>query len=232
VSKNSVFSRFRQQLKKHYKILLLLSAVLLFFVTPLRNLLNQEILSNYLQKLGVWAVPLFVSTYILVTVLGLPITIHTLAGGVVFGLVWGTIWSTIAATLGAIAALVITRYVFKDWAIATFGTHKLLNKFNRSIDRNPFNLVLALRFAPIAPFNLINFLLALTPIDLKIYTFATFIGVIPGTLAYTWLGFSGQAALQGSDRLQFVLASIFLVLLSVLPLAIKRWRRSNANRSK
>jgi uncharacterized membrane protein YdjX (TVP38/TMEM64 family) len=164
--------------------------------------------------------------------LGLPITIHTLAGGVVFGLVWGTIWSTLAATLGAIAALVVTRYVFKDWATATFGTHKLLARFERSIDQNPFNLVLTLRFAPIAPFNLINFLLALTAIDLKVYSFATFIGVIPGTIAYTWLVFSGKAALQGSDRLQFVLASIFLVLLSVLPLAMKRWRRVGANSSK
>lgn len=203
----------------------MLGAVLLFFLTPLRDLLNQDFLSAYLQDLGIWAVPLFISTYILVAVLGLPITIHTLAGGVVFGLIWGTVWSTLAATLGAMGAFSLTRYLFQDWAIATFSKHKLLAKMNQSFSQNPFNLVLTLRFTPIAPFNLINFLLALTPINLKVYTFATFIGVIPGTIAYTWLGASGKNAFQEGDFLQLICASIFLVFLSISPLWFNHWRR-------
>lgn len=204
------------------KFLLLLGAIAIFFATPLRDLLNQEILTAHLQKLGVWAVPLFVATYILVTVLGLPITIHTLTGGVVFGLFWGTVWSAIAATLGAMAAFSCTRYLFRDWAIGKFGTHPLLQRWNTAITKNPFNLVLSLRFAPIAPFNLVNFLLALTPISLRTYSLATFWGVIPGTIAYTWLGSSGKTALQEKDYLQFIPASLLLVLLSLLPLWWKR----------
>lgn len=217
--------RLKQQFRKNFQILLLLGVILLFLTTPLRNLLNQEILSSWLQRLGVWAVPLFIFTYVLVTVLGLPITIHTLTGGVVFGLGWGIVWSTLAATLGAVGAFCLTRYLFLDWAMAKFGQHKLLRKWHQALDRNPFSLVLSLRFAPIAPFNIINFLLALTPIDLKIYTLATLIGVIPGTIAYTWLGTSGKTALQGSDASSFILASVFLVLLSVSPLLFKRlWK--------
>jgi uncharacterized membrane protein YdjX (TVP38/TMEM64 family) len=159
----------------------------------------------------------------LVTVLGLPITIHTLTGGVVFGLGWGSLWSTLAATLGTVGAFCLTRYLFRDWAAAKFGQHKLLEKWHQALERNPFSLVLSLRFAPIAPFNIINFLLALTSINLKIYTLATLIGVIPGTIAYTWLGASGKTALQGSDASSFILASVFLVLLSVSPLLFKRW---------
>lgn len=83
--------RLKQQFRKNFQILLLLGVILLFFATPLRNLLNQEILSSWLQRLGIWAVPLFIFTYVLVTVLGLPITIHTLTGGVVFGLGWGIV---------------------------------------------------------------------------------------------------------------------------------------------
>jgi uncharacterized membrane protein YdjX (TVP38/TMEM64 family) len=240
MSKYSTFFKLKQQIQKYFKLILLVGAILLFFTTPARNLLDREILSDSLQKLGIWAVPAFISTYVLVAVLGLPITVHTLAGGFVFGLAWGTVWSTLSATLGAVGAFYLTRYVFQDWAIANFGRHKLLAKFNRAFasidespnrstatdreDRNSFNLILALRLAPIAPFNLINFLLALTPINLKIYTFATFIGVIPGTIAYTWLGSAGKTALQDGDRLQFGFAAIFLVFLSLLPLWLKRWR--------
>ncbi|WP_222596564.1 TVP38/TMEM64 family protein [Dulcicalothrix desertica] len=92
-----------------------------------------------------------------------------------------------------------------------------MNSGHQALERNPFSLVLSLRFAPIAPFNIINFLLALTTINLKIYTLATLIGVIPGTIAYTWLGASGKTALQRRDASSFIFASVFLVLLSVSP---------------
>jgi uncharacterized membrane protein YdjX (TVP38/TMEM64 family) len=224
VSTKIIISNFIERFKKYFKIILLLGAILLFFITPVRNLLDRQILADYLQALGIWTVPIFISTYVVLAVLGLPIVIHTLAGGVVFGLVWGTIWSAIAATLGAVGAFYLTRYVFRDWAVATFGKHKLLQEFDRSMESNAFELILALRFTPIAPFNIINFLLALTPIEINTYTIATFIGVIPGSIAYTWLGTSGKIAFQDGDRLQFICASIFLVFLSVSPILYKRWR--------
>jgi uncharacterized membrane protein YdjX (TVP38/TMEM64 family) len=219
-----IHGRIKQYLHKFWKSSLLIAAIGIFFLTPLRNLLDRDFLSAYLQGLGMWTVPLYIATYILVTVLGLPITIHTLTGGAIFGLVWGTIWSILAATVGAVGAFWLTRSLFQDWAIAKFSSHKLLQKMNRAFDRNPVNLVLMLRFAPIAPFNLVNFLLALTPIDLHTYTLATAIGIIPGTIAYTWLGFSGKTALQQGDWLEFSLASAFLVLLSLTPLWFDRSR--------
>jgi uncharacterized membrane protein YdjX (TVP38/TMEM64 family) len=215
---------FKDRLKKYFKIILLLGAILLFFITPARNLLDRQVLTDYLQALGIWTVPIFISTYVILAILGLPIVVHTLAGGVVFGLVWGTIWSAIAATLGAVGAFYLTRYVFRDWAIAKFGNHKILKKIDVSIENNAFELVLALRFTPIAPFNIINFLLALTSVKVDTYTIATFIGVIPGSIAYTWLGSSGKIAFQDGDLLQFICASGFLVILSVLPILYKRWR--------
>jgi uncharacterized membrane protein YdjX (TVP38/TMEM64 family) len=224
VSIKTIIPNFQHQFKKYFKVILLFSTILLFLITPARNLLDRQIFADYLQALGIWTVPIFIATYVILAMLGLPIVMHTLAGGVVFGLVWGTIWSAIAATLGAVGAFYLTRYVFQDWAIAKFGNHKLLKKFDRSIESNAFELILALRFTPIAPFNIINFLLALTPVKIDTYTIATFIGVIPGSIAYTWLGTSGKIAFQDGDQLQFICASIFLVFLSVLPILYKRWR--------
>jgi uncharacterized membrane protein YdjX (TVP38/TMEM64 family) len=224
VATKIIIRNFKDRLKKYFKIILLLGAILLFFITPARNLLDRQILADYLQALGIWTIPIFISTYVVLAILGLPIVVHTLAGGVVFGLVWGTIWSAIAATLGAVGAFYLTRYVFRDWAIAKFGNHKILKKIDRSMESNAFELVLALRFTPIAPFNIINFLLALTSVKIDTYTIATFVGVIPGSIAYTWLGSSGKIAFQDGDRLQFICASGFLVILSVLPILYKRWR--------
>jgi uncharacterized membrane protein YdjX (TVP38/TMEM64 family) len=207
--------------KRYYPLLFLIGIIVIFWLTPLRQLLNKDFVTAELQKWGIWTVPMFIITYIIVTVLGLPITAHTLAGGVLFGLVWGTIWSTIGATLGAIAAFWLVRSWFHNWAMANFGSHPLLNKLNRAVGSRPFNLTLALRFAPIAPFNIINFLLGLTTIDFKVYSLATLIGVIPGTIAYTWLGITGTEALQGKDKLNFAIALLFFASISLLPFLMK-----------
>jgi uncharacterized membrane protein YdjX (TVP38/TMEM64 family) len=85
--------------------------------------------------------------------------------------------------------------------------------------------VLTLRFTPISPFNLVNFLFGLTPIELKPYVTGTFFGIIPGTLAYTWLGASGARALRGDGVIQLVLALSLLAILSAMPIWAKRFRQ-------
>ena len=90
---------------------------------------------------------------------------------------------------------------------------KKINKFNKqgklaqfqiAILKQPLKFVLVIRLAPISPFNIVNFLFGLTSIHWLSYTLGTFIGIIPGTFAYTWLGVSGIQALSGSDRLFFL----------------------------
>ncbi|NEO87295.1 MAG: TVP38/TMEM64 family protein [Spirulina sp. SIO3F2] len=169
---------------------------------------------------------LFVVAYAVFTALGVPGTILTIAGGVVFGLWWGTLWSVLGATLGAIAAFCLARYLLHDWVQQRFGQHRQLHRFQRSVRRMPLRFVLAVRFAPISPFNLVNFLLGLTPISLRTYAIGTFFGIIPGSLAYTWLGITGQKAIQDGMVLPLFMALMLLSGLSILPWVYKRssWR--------
>lgn len=203
----------------------LLGLLLLCYFTPLKALFDQKFLEQQLQQLGNWSVCLFVLVYTLATVVGVPGTVLTVAGGAVFGIAWGTLWSVVGATLGAIGAFWVTRYLLRDWAEQWFGRHKSLAHFNEAVQHKPLTFVLAVRFAPICPFNLVNFLFGLTPIRSLDYAIGTFFGIIPGTLAYTWLGLAGGTALRGGDRLPFFLALGFLTLLSILPLWVKRNRK-------
>ena len=200
----------------------LFGLLLLCYFTPLKALFDQKFLEQQLQQLGNWAAGLFVLVYTLATVVGVPGTVLTVAGGAVFGIVWGTFWSVVGATLGAIGAFWVARYLLRDWAEQWLGRHKALGQFNEAVRHKPLTFVLAVRFAPICPFNLVNFLFGLTPIRCLDYAIGTFFGIIPGTLAYTWLGLAGGTALRGGDRFPFFLALGFLTLLSVLPLLAKR----------
>lgn len=205
--------------------IVLLGLLLLCWLTPLKVLFDQKFLEKQLQQLGNWAVSLFVLVYTLATIVGVPGTVLTIAGGAVFGIIWGTFWSVVGATLGAIGAFWVARYLLRDLAEQWLGSHQTLQHFNEAIRHKPLAFVFAVRFAPICPFNLVNFLFGLTSIRCLDYAIGTLFGIIPGTLAYTWLGLAGGTALQGGDRLPFFLALAFLSLLSILPLLVKRKKR-------
>jgi uncharacterized membrane protein YdjX (TVP38/TMEM64 family) len=192
---------------------------------PFRVLFNVDFLVeqiSWLQQHSCCAEIGFLVIYILLTVIGIPATILTIAGGAVFGLSWGTFWSVIGATFGAIGAFFLARYLCHDFLEGKIEKNPILAKFKKAVNQQPLNFVLVVRFAPIAPFNLINFLFGLTPIHWFPYSLGTFIGIIPGTLVYSWLGVAGEKALRGGDRLPFFLALLLLSLLSCLPFLFKK----------
>ena len=187
--------------------------------TPIRHVLDHQVVFDYLEMLErTWAIATFLAAHIVATTLGVPGTVLVIAGGAVFGLIWGSFLSVIGATLGAIAAFLLSRYLLHDWFNRRFQQSPRLQHFRQILHHNSLHCVLAVRFAPISPFNLANFLFGLTPVSLRAYTLGTFIGIIPGTIAYTWLGVTGHQAFQHGNWYPFAIASSFLVLLSVIPL--------------
>lgn len=211
--------------KRRFWLLLATIALLwLVYGSPWRGRFTGAALAGQLESLGNWAIAWFVAVYVLLTVAGVPGVPLTVAGGLAFGFAWGAIGSVVGATLGAIAAFWITRYLMRDWAERKFGRHRALIRFNRAIAKNPLQFVLAVRLAPIFPFNLANFLFGLTPVGLKPYAIGTFFGIIPGTLTYTWLGIAGSRALRGGDRWSFILSAIVVLGFFLFPLVFrKRW---------
>ena len=178
---------------------------------------NQDRIVAWVMGLGPWSVPGFVGAHVVATAIGVPGTVLVLAGGVCFGVGYGTLWSVVGATLGAIAAFGLARTFLRDRILHRWGQSRPLRQLNQQMRRSPWTAVLTARFAPISPFNLVNFLFGLTPISLRIYSIGTFIGIIPGTALYTWVGSSGANMLSGGDPIPFAIAIAGLGLLSLLP---------------
>ncbi|MBD1909832.1 TVP38/TMEM64 family protein [Leptolyngbya sp. FACHB-16] len=179
----------------------------------------------YLQRLGIWSPLLFIGIYAVCMVIGFPTVIFTIAGGVVFGLLWGTVYSIAGATLGAMGALWLTRYLFRDWVEHRFGHNPTLQKFQRGIAEQSLLFVLSMRLIPVTPFNVENYLFGLTLVDWRSYLLGTIVGIIPGTIAYTWVGVTGAQALEGGSALSFFLAVGLLLFISVSPILISHWHR-------
>jgi uncharacterized membrane protein YdjX (TVP38/TMEM64 family) len=87
----------------------------------------------------------------------------------------------------------------------------------------------ALRLIPLFPFAAVNIAPGLLGAKYRDYVLTTFFGIIPGTLAYTWIGAAVKGTLLeggtpdiGSLASNFVPAFIALGLVSLLPVAYKK----------
>lgn len=207
--------------KGYFWILVLLGITLVLCARHLALLFNPQALFDALSSLGPWTVPIFLAAHVLATMVGIPGTLLVIVGGAKFGVWWGSLWSLIGATVGAIAAFWVARYLLQDWFRHRFAQHKIYRNIDKVMDTHSFNCVLAVRFAPLSPFNLVNFLFGLTSVPVSAYALGTLVGIAPGTVAYTWLGLAGLEAIEGEGLWQLTLALGFLAVLSLVPIYLR-----------
>jgi len=130
----------------------------------------------------------FSGLYCLATVLFLPGAILTLASGVLFGVIWGTIWVSLGSTVGATIAFLISRYLARDWIKRKIAGNNRFQNLDKALQREGWKVILLLRLSPIFPFNLLNYALGITAIPLRHYIVASWIGMLPGTILYVYIG--------------------------------------------
>jgi uncharacterized membrane protein YdjX (TVP38/TMEM64 family) len=207
-------------------VLLLLLGSAGVWVAVNRDLINVASLNDWLASLGMWAPIGYVLLYAVGTVAFVPGAIFALAGGALFGPLWGAVWNLLGATLGATLAFLIARYVAGDWATRKAGG--LLKRAIDGVNVEGWRFVAFVRLVPLFPFNLSNYLLGLTRIPLHHYVLATLVCMVPGGIAYTWLGHAGLGALTGeADAVRYGLLALgLLAAIALLPRLMKRWRRT------
>lgn len=187
--------------------------------------LNPQNIQQLIEDSGQLAPLIFILAYTLSTVLFLPGSLLTLLGGALFGPLLGTIYSLTAATLGAMLAFLVARYLASDW-VAQKSSGKL-KQLMLGVESEGWRFVAFTRLVPLFPFNLLNYALGLTKIGFLQYSLATFIFMLPGAAAYTYLGYIGkEAATGGEDLVQKILLGIGLLAMVIfIPRLINRLRK-------
>jgi uncharacterized membrane protein YdjX (TVP38/TMEM64 family)/rhodanese-related sulfurtransferase len=185
---------------------------------------NAHLIAQWTGAFGPWAPALHVLLFALGTVLFVPGSLFGLAGGALFGPVLGTMVNVAGATLGAVAAFLIARYAAADWTRQKVGAR--LERLIAGVEAEGWRFVALVRLVPFFPFNLMNYALGLTRIALGEYALASLICMIPGTLAYSWLGHAGREAAEGStDAIRYGLLGLAaLAATAFVPRLIRRWR--------
>jgi uncharacterized membrane protein YdjX (TVP38/TMEM64 family) len=148
------------------------------------------------RGLGTLGVVLFFVAYVIGTVAFLPGAPLTLAAGFVYGPVWGLVLASPASVAGASTAFLLGRTLLRDWAAAKVGASPRARAIDAAVEREGWKLVLLLRLSPVFPFNILNYALSLTRVPFGTYVLASFIGMLPGTALYVYLGSLAPAAAQ------------------------------------
>lgn len=148
---------------------------------------NRELLRSFIESNLLLSLAAFVALYAVTVALSLPGgAVLTIAGGFLFGWVLGGITSVVAATLGAIVVFVIAKSALSDVLQARAGPW--LSRFRDGFHEDAFSYLLFLRLVPVFPFWLVNLAPGLLGVPFTTYVVTTFLGIIPGTFAFSLAG--------------------------------------------
>ncbi|HTN43987.1 MAG TPA: TVP38/TMEM64 family protein [Nitrospiria bacterium] len=212
----------RQTVKFAGLLIFIVICLVLFRWTDLGRYLHPEQIRDSIQSVGYLAPLLYVLIYSVAPVFFVPGWIITIGGGLAFGPLWGTILTVMGATIGATLAFLVGRYLGRD-----FVTRLLKEKFKtiglldeRAASRG-FEVIFFLRLIPLIPFNALDYMAGISKIGTRDYILGTFLGIIPGTFAYVYLG----STLTHIRSWGFTLAIGLLILLSLIPIFYKRRKK-------
>jgi len=181
----------------------------------------------------------FMLVYAACTAFMVPASFLTIAGGAIFGLtfgipLFGALATVVGATLGASALFLAAKTSIGETLRGIAGP--FMAKMEKEYNEAPILYLIILRLVPAVPFAVANIAPSLLGAKYRNYLPTTFFGIMPGTLAYSWIGASAAEVIRDTsvsldnagafigDLTSKVLpAFIALFVVSLIPIIYKRF---------
>lgn len=168
---------------------------------------NIDLFLTWIQENTLLGALAFIMIYIVATVLFIPGSILTIGAGVAFassfnvgiGVLVGSLCVWIGANSGAALAFLLGRYLFRDWVAEKVKNVQTLSAIDKAINKQGFKTVLLLRLSPIIPFSLFNYMMSATSVKFPAYVAGSLLGMLPGTVAYVFIGAAVGGAASSND---------------------------------
>ncbi|CAN8065011.1 unnamed protein product [Agarophyton chilense] len=145
-------------------------------------------IARWFEQLGPNAIYLYGVLYFVLELIAVPALPLTLGSGYLFGLLDGTVTVSIASTVAATVSFLIARYGLRASVSRLAERNARFRVFDRAIGREGLKFVLLLRLSPLFPFAISNYLYGLTSVKLSDYVVGSWVGMLPGTIAYVSAG--------------------------------------------
>lgn len=193
------------------------------------------------------ALGFYAALYIAVVALSLPgAAALTIVGGLLFGWAINTPVTVIAATIGATIVFIVVKTSLGSVIAEKAGP--FVKKLSGGFAKDAFNYLLFLRLVPAVPFFVVNAVAGLCHVALRPFVAATLIGIIPGTLVFSYLGSGLNSVIEAQMRAneaclaqggdcpimidpaslltpQIIIAFAALAAIAAVPIIVKRLRK-------
>ena len=178
--------RTPSEMKKALLFVAVIAAALAAWFLYLQD--NLPTFMEWVRDQGLWGAVVVGLAYATATVLMIPGSLVTLLIGAIYGPWLGTALVSPASVLGATLAFLLGRSVFRESIEAKMSGNARFTALQGAIEKEGFKMITLVRLSPIFPFNVVNYAFGLTRVSLSKYVLGSFLGMLPGTLMYVYLG--------------------------------------------
>jgi uncharacterized membrane protein YdjX (TVP38/TMEM64 family) len=145
-------------------------------------------LFEWLHQAGAAGVLVYGVVFALAAICLVPGSILTVGAGVAYGLVWGTLIASIGSAVAATAAFLVARAIARRRVARWVAGDARVAALDAAIGDHGLTLVILVRLSPLIPFNVLNYALGLTRVRLRDYALGSFLGMLPVTVLYVYIG--------------------------------------------
>jgi uncharacterized membrane protein YdjX (TVP38/TMEM64 family) len=175
-------------------------------------------LKGIVGSYGAWGPVVILGLFAARSFLFLPTMPLVLVGGSLYGPLWGLVLAVLGDNLSASLGFVLGRFFGRRQV--KLSERGWVKRYDEVLTRNGFMAVLVMRLLYF-PFDVVNFGSGLSGIPYRAYLVATFIGLLPALITFTFLGDAFV-----NPRAFVVFGILFLLtLLGAWLLKRSRWAR-------
>ncbi len=184
----------------------------------------------WLRSAGhLWWVPLaFLGLYALFSILMIPSVPLSVAAALMWGWALGGLIELFVFTISAIIPFLLARSTLGSWIAAKIPATRTV--LYERLRKEGFFVLLVLRFVPLIPSPLLNYMAGLARLRFRDYLAATFLGSIPSVFIFTYLVDSVATATVSVPNAFFrtLIAGILIVSLALVARRLKKILGSDA----
>ncbi|MGR3496348.1 TVP38/TMEM64 family protein [Citreimonas sp.] len=151
---------------------------------------NRQALLDFRDAHYLWMAVIFIAIYIAIVAFSLPgASVTSVTGGFLFGLVTGSVLNVASATVGATAIFLAARAGLGETLAARIDASEgRMRQIKQRLNENEVSVLFLIRLVPVVPFFVANLLPALVGVKFRNFVLTTALGIVPGTVVYTWIG--------------------------------------------
>ena len=180
--------------------------------------LSPHLIDGYKNDHPFQAVMLFILLYAASIIAALPTLPLNLAGGYFWGGLLGGIYSATAVTLGGLTSFCVARWLVGQPLAQSFE-NKWAEIVKREFERSGWKFIAFSRMNPIIPTGPLNYLLGLTSTSTFSFIWATFVFLLPPSIAVSFIGESLGTFMTDDADVNSIIRTILFLSAAVTLLA-------------